>query len=121
MKPEIFGVSVYFLSWAVATVCGIAVGQRLARRAGFPAWQSFLALLAFAAAIVVGSKLLFVIEHVCFPYDDPVGPGQEGFFSVSRHGFRIPGGIVLMAAVAPVVCRALALQTRRFMDAIIPC
>lgn len=121
MKPQIFGVSVYFLSWVVAATCAIGVGLHLARRAGFPPRRSLLVLLLMAVAIVVGSKMLFVVEHTFFPYDDPVPAGQEGLFNSGRHGFRIPGGIVLMAAAAPFICRVAGLHTRRFVDAFIPC
>jgi phosphatidylglycerol---prolipoprotein diacylglyceryl transferase len=121
MKPQIFGLSAYFLSWVVATVCGIGVGYRLTRRAGFPARQSLLALVLVAVAILLGSKMLFLVEHTFFPYDDPSPAGAEGFFDAARHGFRIPGGILLMAAAVPFICRALALDTRRFVDAFIPC
>jgi hypothetical protein len=57
-------------------------------------------------------------------------PSRSDFLSVRRllpierrtflHGFRIPGGILLLAAATPLVCRFLGLDRRRFIDTVIP-
>jgi len=121
MKPEIFGVSTYFTFWGVAAVFGIWTGLRLARRAGYPAGRSLAALGILAGALILGSKLLYLAEYVAFPADDPLPLGQDSLLAAFRHGFRLPGGMILLALLMPIVCRALRLPTWRFADTIIPC
>ena len=120
MLPSVFGLNTYFLFWGVAAVFGVSVGVMRATAAGFPRGRSFAALLAFTLAILLGSKLLFVVEHTLFPWDDPAPQGQESLAEVLWHGFRIPGGILLLAPAFPLVCRRLKLPTLRFADAVIP-
>lgn len=119
MWPHVCNLSTYFLLWAVAATLGIAVGLRLTTRAGFPRRQSLLALSAFALTILIGSKLLYVVEHLLFPFDEPVplGASHSALFG---QGFRIPGGILLLAPAFPAVCRWLRLPVLRFADAAIP-
>jgi len=106
--------------WVVAAVLGVGIGLRLTRAAGLPHRESLIALCLSAVVILAGSKLLFLIEHALFPLDDPVPVGQNNLVGVFRHGFRIPGGLLLLAAVLPAMCRAYGLDTRRFADAIMP-
>ncbi|HUI28426.1 MAG TPA: prolipoprotein diacylglyceryl transferase family protein [Candidatus Kryptonia bacterium] len=120
MLPSIFGLNTYFLFWGVAAVFGVSVGVTRATTAGFPRGRSFTALLAFTLAILLGSKLLFIVEHTLFPWDDPAPQGQESVAELLWHGFRIPGGILLLAPAFPLVCRRLRLPTLRFADAVIP-
>ena len=120
MLPSIFGLNTYFLFWGVAAVFGISVGMMRATAAGFSRGRSLVALFAFTVAILVGSKVLFAIEHTLFPWDDPAPQGQESLAQVFWHGFRIPGGILLLAPAFPLVCRRLKLPTLRFADAVIP-
>lgn len=119
MKPTVVGFTTYFLMWPVAAIVGIWTGLQLARRAGFPRARSLLALCAAPAAIAIGSKLLYLIEHVVFPNDDPFSP-RITLAGMRTHGFRIPGGIALLSGVIPLVCRPLGLPSRRFVDATIP-
>jgi len=120
MLPSVFGLNTYFLFWGVAAVFGVSVGIQRATAAGFPRARSIAALLTFTIAIVLGSKLLFIVEHLLFPWDDPAPQGQESLAQVLWHGFRIPGGILLLAPAFPLVCRWLKLPTLRFADAVIP-
>jgi phosphatidylglycerol:prolipoprotein diacylglycerol transferase len=120
MKPEILGVSTYFSFWGVAAVLGIWAGVRLARRDGFSPRPALAALAVAALAIVIGSKLLYLGEYLLFPADDPLPLGQDDFAGAMRHGFRIPGGMLLLAAVLPLACCWLRLPTWRFADAVIP-
>jgi phosphatidylglycerol:prolipoprotein diacylglycerol transferase len=120
MLPHVFGLNVYFTFWLVAAIAGIACGLRSAERAGLPRRAALIGLVGVAAAIVIGSKLQYLVEHVFFPYDDPEPLPQDSVWQMSWHGFRIPGGILLMGAVLPLLCRRLGLPTRRFADAIMP-
>jgi len=119
MQPHIFGVRAFVAMWIVAAVCGIGVGTQLARREGFPLWRSVVALACFAVTILLGSKLQYILEHLVFPVDDPAPAGASAL-QAFWHGFRIPGGILLLAPVFPIVCGALRLPTLRFVDAVIP-
>jgi phosphatidylglycerol:prolipoprotein diacylglycerol transferase len=120
MKPEILGISTYFSFWGVAAVFGIWAGLRLARQAGFAARPAFVALCVIALAIVIGSKAYYLVEYVLFPMDDPLPLGQDNVLGALRHGFRIPGGLLLLALTLPALCRVLGLPTWRFADAVIP-
>lgn len=120
MSPEIVGVYSYFVFWPIAAVFGIWTGMRLARRAGFTALRSFVALCLSAIWIFVGSKLLYLVEFGMFPFDDPVPMPQNSPSLLLWHGFRIPGGILLMGVVSPLVYWILHLPVRRFFDATIP-
>jgi len=77
--------------------------------------KSFVAFLGFAALILAGAKFLYLAEAALFPLDDYVPPEHRG----PLHGFRIPGGIVLLAVLGPFVSRGLGLPWRRFGDAVI--
>ncbi len=121
MKPYVFGMPIYFQMWVLATVCGIGEGLRLLRKQGFNQRRSLSALSLVALSVIVGSKLLFVLEHWLLPHDAPLLMSQGTANELARHGFRIPGGILCMGLLAPSLCRALRLPTARFVDAFIPC
>lgn len=117
MYPLLFGViPVYFLMWGIAAVVCVSLGTRMAVRAGFPKGRSFVGLVFCALAILAGSKLLYLLEATFFPHDDYVPLETRGLL----HGFRIPGGILLLAGAIPVIGRLLQLDWRRFGDNIIP-
>lgn len=118
--PQVSGIPSYFLMWGAAAVLGVGVGLRLARSAGFPGGKSLGALLILALCIVVGSKFLFLAESVLFPLDDVLPTPQSGWPAVLSHGFRNPGGLVLLAIAMPFVCVAFRLPTLSFADAVLP-
>jgi phosphatidylglycerol:prolipoprotein diacylglycerol transferase len=120
VRPEIVGAYSYFVFWPIAAVFGIWTGMRLARRAGFPPLRSFVALCLSAFWIFVGSKLLYLVEFRLFPFDDPFPAPQDTASLLFLHGFRIPGGILLMGVASPLVDWILRLPIRRFIDATIP-
>jgi prolipoprotein diacylglyceryltransferase len=102
--------------WGIAAVVCISVGTRMAVGAGFPKGRSFAALILCALAILAGSKLLYLLEATFFPHDDYVPLEARGLL----HGFRIPGGILLLAGAIPMIGWALKLDWRHFGDTIIP-
>ena len=113
MHPLLFhAIPFYFVMWICAATAGVAAGTRCAVRAGFPPGRSATALILLAFSILVGSKLLYLAEAHWFPFDDYVPLEFRG----PLHGFRIAGGIVLLAAAMPVVCRVVRLPWRLFGD-----
>ena len=117
MHPLLFdAVPVYFVMWACAAVTAVVVGGYLGARAGFPAARSAVAIVLLAFSVLAGSKLLYVAEAYWFPFDDYVPQSVRTPF----HGFRIPGGVLLLAATMPLVCGVLKLPWRRFGDTAIP-
>ena len=72
----------------------------------------YLALAICGALILVGAKLLYVAESVLCPLDDYVPSDGRG----ALHGFRIPGGIVLLGTLGPLLLRAIGLPWRQFGD-----
>ena len=117
MHPLLFElIPLYFVMWVCAALCGGAVGTAVAVRAGFPAGRSAAAITLLALSILAGSKLLYLAEAHWFPLDDYVPPEMRA----AAHGFRIPGGILLLALAMPLVCGSLRLPWRQFGDTVIP-
>jgi prolipoprotein diacylglyceryltransferase len=106
----------YPFMWAIAAALGIAVGIRLAVNAGFPVARSALFLIVSATAILVGSKLFYLVEARFFPYDDHA-PSGSAWVDTRLSDFR---GILALALVIPALCRILGLPWRRFGDTVIP-
>jgi phosphatidylglycerol:prolipoprotein diacylglycerol transferase len=69
-----------------------------------------------ALAVLVGSKLLYLAEARLYPLDDYVPHASQSL----QHGFRIPGGMLLLALSLPLICGSLRLDWRRWGDAAIP-
>lgn len=120
MLFELAGIQTYFVMWGVAASVGILEALRLARHFHFPTSKILLALAVLAVSIVVGSKLLFLIDQSLVRKDDLALVVGGSPWSALLLGFRNPGGFLLFAAVLPVICRLLDLPTRTFGDAIIP-
>lgn len=117
MYPLLFhAIPSYFVMWAFAAVVGVAVGAWMAARAGFPTQTSAIAIALLAASILAGSKVLYLAEAHWFPFDDYVPLEIRS----SLHGFRIPGGMLALALMMPLVSESLHLTWRRFGDAVIP-
>lgn len=53
------------------------------------------------------------MEGWAFPNDDYVPPQLRGW----AHGFRVPGGVALLALAGPLVCKSFGLPWRAFGDA----
>jgi prolipoprotein diacylglyceryltransferase len=121
MMPMMFGFSSYFMMWAVAAAVCSPVAVWLAMRAGFAWRKSLIAVLLFAVALILGSKILFIADFELSPSGDPRFFGLSGRVPpLLMHGFRIPGGFILMTLSVPIVCYFLRLPTLHFADAVAP-
>jgi prolipoprotein diacylglyceryltransferase len=117
MYPILYGsIASYDAAWLCAAVVCIGGGSMVAQRAGFPLGRSALALALCGVSILIGSKLLYLLETWLGLTGSPLPAGRDGMMS----GFRIPGGILALWAVIPVVCSALDLPWRRLGDVLIP-
>jgi prolipoprotein diacylglyceryltransferase len=116
MYPRLGDFPSYYAAWLLAAVCGIAIGVRIAKHNAFPLRSSAIGLASSVITILVGSKALYLLEARFFPHDDYVPGEMRGLL----HGFRIPGGILLMGLTTVPVCRMLHLDWRRFGDVLIP-
>lgn len=120
MYPSILGLPTPFWFWVGAAVFGMADGMSLARRGGFPLHRAVAALLILSVAILVGSKLLYAAEQALAPLGAPRRLDGATVSGLLQDGFRIPGGLLLAAAILPIVCRMLRLPALRFADATAP-
>ena len=117
MYPLLFGVwPSYLAMWAVAAVIGLGGALLVARRHDFPVGRTFIAIGCALLSAVLGSKLLYLAESWVYPNEDYVPIAIRN----AAHGFRIPGGVLLVAMTTVPVCRLLALDWRRFGDAMVP-
>jgi hypothetical protein len=120
VKPTLFGLPAFVIFWSLAAVCGCILAARLARRASFPSGKTAVAVCTSAVIILVGSKLLFLAEHAMLPLEDPFPVEPDGVGALLRHGFRIPGGIFLLAVLLPLMCHGLRMPGLAFADTVAP-
>jgi prolipoprotein diacylglyceryltransferase len=112
MCPILCGVSAYLVAWVVAALVAIPTGVFNARRHGFPMGAAAVAVATRAAVLLLGSKAAYVLEALVFPNDDYVPEAARGWL----HGFRIPGGVAVLALAGPAICRFYGLSWRTFGD-----
>jgi prolipoprotein diacylglyceryltransferase len=111
MHPHFGQLSSYFMMWVAATiVCGM-VGAKMAIEDGSPVKRLAVGAFLFGL-VIVGAKLHYLAESILFPGDDFVPPELRNL----SHGFRIPGGILLVAVGIPVACAVANLDWRSYGD-----
>ncbi len=112
MKPEIFGLPAYHLLWGLGIAVWIAGAGRLGRRGGFAAGRSMLFAAAMIAAILVGAKA----QHL---WENPQHLSAS-WSSLLLQGYRLPGGLALVAAIVLIGAYGLRLPILPFVDTVIP-
>lgn len=117
MLPIIFQTfSAQHLTWAIATVAGVLCGVRWSEYHAVGGGRGLATFALVAAAIIAGSKLLYLVEAQWFAADDYVPAALRG----SLHGFRIPGGVALLAVLLPICAWVAALPLRIVGDLVAP-
>lgn len=101
------------MCWWIGGLSAGAVALILARRERLPLGRSAVAIVVVLFLTTIGSRLYYLIDN-----DVPLSAwGRGGPFA---GGVRIPGGLLLVLFVMPLVLRALRLPGLRFADAAIP-
>jgi hypothetical protein len=83
MFPSVHGVPTYFLMWGIAALVCTALGAWVASRFGFPSGRSFLALVLLVIPILLGSKLLYLLEVTFFQKTIASAPLDEFFPAIT--------------------------------------
>lgn len=115
MHPTVFGFSVYYMGWLVALLVALVAGARLAAVHDLPRWRTLALVVVCAGALVVGSKLFYLVEVRFFP-DDAILP--FGWSHQWPWGFRILGGFLLLVAMAPLLTALFRLPYAHTWDAL---
>lgn len=117
MFPLLFGtIPTYFVMWGVAALVCIPGGTWLAARRGFPARESAMAVALLALAILIGSKLMYLVEALFFPFSDYVPPLRPGIAPRFSHPGRDPRRFSLSAGRLRLARSTLA-RVRRHASA----
>ena len=117
MRPYSFDlIPNYFVAWIVAVLVVVTIGTAVVARIKSPLIRSLFTIVVAIAAVLAGSKLLYVVERSLFPLDDYVPTSLRS----AAHGFRIPGGILALPLVFVPVCALLGLSWRSLGDALVP-
>ncbi len=106
----------FLIGWAIAALLAGGSVVWLMRRAGMRPRQIGTAFLALFAALVVGSKLLYLAE--AWPWWTTSGIALRD--AVLSPRLRIPGGFILAVLIGPPLARALRVPYLRFADTVIP-
>jgi prolipoprotein diacylglyceryltransferase len=120
MMPYVYGFSMYFVMWGVAAVVGVTTALTLIQRHNIAVLKSCFAIALVIVSLVVGAKLLFLLEGRVFPTADSQGGVSSTIKLGWTHGFRIPGGMLLATITLPAICWIVRLDVRRFADATVP-
>jgi phosphatidylglycerol:prolipoprotein diacylglycerol transferase len=123
MVPEIGGVPTYYLSWALAALVAFLTRRHLNHRQAraLPAeeriaWRPWLFVIV-ALLVPAGAKLLYLVEFGIFN----AGRADSPFTRMAvGDGFRLPGGILLVGLIAPLLCKGAGLPPLRALDAALP-
>jgi len=113
MYPRLLpGISSYFFMWGVAGVVALTLGLAITRLRGNSSVKRMVVGVLLVGSILLGARVLYVAESHLYPDQDYVPEGLRGM----AHGFRIPGGVALLALAAPLLCRIARLPWPQYGD-----
>lgn len=116
MHPYFGAYSAIFVGWALAAILGGGSAVWLMYRAGLSHFQIAIAFYARAAALLLGAKLLYLIET----WPGWTVDGSTMMAALFSEQMRIPGGIALVLALAPLLARATGVGFLTVADTIAP-
>ena len=118
-KLTVFGghieIGSYRFFLILAATVGVGLAWLIAGRRGLPSRQTLILLLAVAAAVPIGARLLHVATNYGVYARDP---GR--LFALRATGFALYGGLLLAVVVGPLLCRLLKLDVWRLADSAAP-
>lgn len=106
----------WLVGWLAGGVLASGAVCWLLRRAGYSAGQVALTLVVLVAAIMLGSKLLYLAEA----YPRLVRGDESLRMALLPGRMRIPGGIFLAILVGPPLARMLGTSYLIFADTVAP-
>jgi phosphatidylglycerol:prolipoprotein diacylglycerol transferase len=104
----------FLIGWAIAAALGGGSAIWLMLRAGLQPSQVVVAILVFATTLILGSKLLYLIEI----WPSWISDRQAAMAALLSPQLRIPGGFVLALVVGP--SRFIGVRRLWFADTIVP-
>jgi phosphatidylglycerol:prolipoprotein diacylglycerol transferase len=116
MHPQVGPLAGFVVGWLLAAVLGGGSAVWLLYRSGLTDYQIAVALYSRVAALLIGSKILYLIE--AWPaWTADRAAIMAALFSEQM---RIPGGILLALAIGPWVARASGVRYLALADTIVP-
>ena len=113
MYPELAGLPLYYVSWLAAALLFVVAGTTsLSRNANLSRALAAAAASLLAASVLVGAKLLYLIESHTF------GRSSALVALSWTSGFRLPGGVLLALLLLPLVGRLAGAKRASFAGAL---
>ena len=106
----------FAIGWGLGAGLGAAALVWLMQRAGFDRRQMAIVVTLLTAAVLIGSKLLYLAESWPSWWSGPATPAEALF---SPH-MRIPGGILMAILVGPLIARAIGVAFLAYADVAAP-
>jgi phosphatidylglycerol:prolipoprotein diacylglycerol transferase len=116
MHPQVGPLAGFVVGWLLAAVLGGGSAVWLMYRSGLSDYQVAVAFYSRVAALLIGSKILYLIEAW------PVWTADRAAIMAALFSeqMRIPGGILLALAIGPWVARASGVRYLALADTIVP-
>jgi len=105
----------FLIGWGVAAVFGGASALWLLRRAGLRGSQIALVIGALGAALIVGSKLLYLVEA----WPAWTADSSAVVAALRSSQMRIPGGLLLATATGLLLARSIGVSYLWYEDTIV--
>jgi phosphatidylglycerol:prolipoprotein diacylglycerol transferase len=116
MSPYVGPIPGFLAGWILAAALFMGSAVWLMRRAGFTTIQIWLALGVRVLAVLVGSKILYLLEA----WPTWAVDSRTVVAALFSTQLRIPGGILLVVLIGPWVAHRSGISYLRLADTIVP-